>query len=61
MVKQYFRYIAGRTETAGDRAVIRKVADDFERSKFHFKELILSMVRAREFPGEGGPVNVAHK
>lgn len=59
VVKQYFRYTAGRTETAGDRALIRKVAGDFKRSNFKFKELIISMVRSREFPGEGGPVRVA--
>jgi hypothetical protein len=60
VVKQYFRYTAGRTETAGDRPLIRKVAEDFRRSDFRFKELIISMVRSREFPGEGGPVRVAH-
>jgi hypothetical protein len=59
VVKQYFRYTAGRTETLGDRPLIRKVAEDFRRSNFRFKELIISMVRSREFPGEGGPVRVA--
>ena len=59
MVKQYFRYTAGRIETPGDRPLIRKVAEDFRRSKFRFKEMIISMVRSREFPGEGGPVRVA--
>ena len=58
-MKQYFRYTAGRTETPGDRPLIRKVAEDFRRSNFRFKELIISMVRSREFPGEGGPVRVA--
>ena len=52
MVKQYFRYTAGRTETSGDRPLIRKVAEDFRRSKFQFKELIISMVRSREFPAK---------
>jgi hypothetical protein len=59
VVKQYFRYTAGRTETAGDRPLIRKVAEDFRKSNFKFKELIISMVRAREFPGAGGPLRVA--
>lgn len=59
VVKQYFRYTAGRTETLGDRPLIRKVTEDFRRSNFRFKELIISMVRSREFPGEGGAVRVA--
>ncbi len=59
VVKQYFRYTAGRTETPGDRPLIRKVTEDFRRSNFRFKELIISMVRSREFPGEGGPIRVA--
>jgi hypothetical protein len=56
IAKQYFRYIAGRAETAADRPVIRKMTDDFRRSQFRFKELILSLMLARENPG--GPVNV---
>ena len=51
VVKQYFRYIAGRTETLGDRQVILRVAEDFRNSNFRFKELIVKMVLAREFPG----------
>jgi hypothetical protein len=54
VVKQYFRYIAGRTETPGDRPLIRGVFEDFRRSGFQFKEMIISMMRAREFPGQGG-------
>lgn len=56
VAKQYFRYIAGRAETAADRPVIRKMTDDFRRSQFRFKELILSLMLARE--NSGGPVNV---
>ena len=53
IVKQYFRYVAGRTETPGDRPLIRRVSDDFRNSQFHFKDLIVSMVRSREFSGPG--------
>jgi Protein of unknown function (DUF1585)/Protein of unknown function (DUF1588) len=53
VVKQYFRYLAGRTETTADRPMIRSVLEDFRRSGFKFKEMIISMVRAREF-GQGG-------
>lgn len=59
VVKQYFRYVVGRSEGPGDRALIRKVAHDFRASKFHFKDLIISLVSAREFPRAGGPVHVA--
>jgi hypothetical protein len=59
IVKQYFRYTAGRMETPADRPVIRKVLDDFRRSHFRFKELIVSLVRLREFPTPGGAAHVA--
>jgi hypothetical protein len=55
-VKQYFRYVAGRTETPADRPLIRSVLEDFKRSDYKFRELIISMVRAREFPGQGGGI-----
>jgi hypothetical protein len=64
LVKQYFRYVAGRTETPADRPLIRRVFDDFRRSGFRFQEMIISMMsaremQAREFPAEGGAANVA--
>jgi hypothetical protein len=59
MVKQYFRYTAGRMETPADRPVIRKVLDDFRNSQFHFKELIVSLIRSREFSNPGGNAHVA--
>jgi hypothetical protein len=39
--------------------MISKVTADFRRSQFHFQELIGSLVLAREFPPQGGPVHVA--
>lgn len=50
VVKQYFRYTSGRLETPSDRPVLRKVNEDFRDSQFRFKELIVSLVRLREFP-----------
>lgn len=50
VVKQYFRYTAGRMETPADRPLIRKVLEDFRNSQFHFKELMVSLTVAREFP-----------
>ena len=60
IVKQYFRFQAGRSETAADRPLIRFVTDDFRNSGFRFKELILSIVLYREFPQEGQRQDVAN-
>lgn len=49
LVKQYFRYTVGRMETPADRSLIRQVFDDFKKSQFHFRELMISLVRSREF------------
>ena len=59
VVKQYFRFVAGRTETPGDRPLIRRAFQDFQKSGFQFKEMIISMVSAPEFRGGGGPSDVA--
>jgi hypothetical protein len=51
VVKQYFRFQAGRTDAAEDRALLRMVTENFRDSGFRFKQLILSLVVLREFPG----------
>lgn len=58
IVKQYFRYTEGRMETPGDRPLIRSVLNDFVKSEFRFKELMVSLARNREFPNRG-EANVA--
>jgi Protein of unknown function (DUF1592)/Protein of unknown function (DUF1588)/Protein of unknown function (DUF1595)/Protein of unknown function (DUF1587)/Protein of unknown function (DUF1585) len=58
IVKQYFRFVSGRTETPADRPLIRAVYEDFRRSGFRFQEMIVSMMRARVF-AEGGQGGVA--
>jgi hypothetical protein len=50
MVKQYFRFQAGRMDTSSDRPLIRMVSDNFRNSDFRFKELIVSLMVLREFP-----------
>ena len=50
LVKQYFRYTFGRTETAADLPVIRQLTEDFRRSQYRFKALIASMMFSRENP-----------
>ncbi|MCX6602924.1 MAG: DUF1592 domain-containing protein [Acidobacteria bacterium] len=57
LVKQYFRYTFGRTETAADRPVIRQLTEDFRRSQYRFKALIASIMLSRENPG--GAVHAA--
>jgi len=59
VVKQYFRYVAGRMEAPADAAVIHRAVEDFRNSQFRFKEAIISLVCAREFPGEEGMHYVA--
>jgi hypothetical protein len=59
IVKQYFRYAAGRMETSADGPLIERVYQDFKNSNYQFKQLIVSMVRAREFPDEERSVRVA--
>src|SRR6266851_1636736 len=44
VVKQYFRYIAGRLETPADRPSIHKLLGDFQKSRFRLKELIVSLL-----------------
>jgi len=62
MVKQYFRYTAGRMETAADRPLILKVTEDFRKSQFRFQELIVSLTLMREFPvvADSQPKGLAH-
>jgi hypothetical protein len=59
IVKQYFRYIAGRAETPADRPLLQKVTDEFRSSGFRFQEMIISLMRAREFAAEGAKPSVA--
>jgi hypothetical protein len=59
IVKQYFRYTMGRRETVADRPAIHKLAEDFRKSDFRFKELIVSLARLREFPNTEGAAHVA--
>ncbi len=60
VVKQYFRYTAGRMETPADRPLIRAVLEDFRRSQFRFRDMIVSLTRTREFPGSREGAHVAN-
>ena len=50
VVKQYFRFQAGRMDTAADRPVIQMVSDKFRDSGYRFKELMVSLMVLRDFP-----------
>ncbi len=60
VVKQFFRYVSGRLETAADRPLIRKVYQDFRESGFHFQQMVVSMMIAREFP-ESAAIQVSRR
>jgi hypothetical protein len=59
VVKQYFRYVAGRMETPADRPEILRLVEEFRRSGFRFKNLIVALIRSREFADTKGAVHVA--
>ena len=50
VVRQYFRYTAGRLDTEADRPLILKVTDAFRKSQFKFQEMIVALTLMREFP-----------
>ena len=52
VVKQLFRYYQGRMEKAGDAAVIRRSFEDFQKSGYHFQELMVSLLKWSIFPPE---------
>jgi hypothetical protein len=49
VVKQYFRYVAGRPETPADRPLLRTVTQQFRETGFRFQDMIVSLLTAREF------------
>ena len=44
VVKQVFRYMAGRQDTPADRPLLASALTDFRNSQFKFKELMISLV-----------------
>ena len=50
VVKQLFRYAAGRKESAADRAIIQRSYEAFRDSKFRFQEMMVALVKSIEFP-----------
>ena len=59
LVKQLFRYMSGRQDTAADRPVLNRAYEAFRKSDYRFKELMVALVKLREFPDSGRTTNVA--
>ena len=53
IVKQLFRYLAGRKETSADRQMIRQSFEDFRHSGFRFQELMISLLKSTIFQSLG--------
>ena len=52
VAKQLFRYYTGRHENARDAVVIDRAFADFRSSGFHFRELMVSLLKWSVFPPE---------
>jgi len=55
VVKQVFRYMAGRQDTPADRAAISSALNEFRKSDFRFRELMVSLVKFKS----GGAIHAA--
>jgi len=58
IVKQVFRYIAGRTITPADRPAVNRAVEAFRKSGFNFKSILVSLAKERDILFEGR-LNVA--
>jgi hypothetical protein len=59
IVKQVFRYMAGRLDTSADRPFLDEALEDFRNSGFRFKELLVALIKGREVAFARRTVNVA--
>ncbi len=59
IVKQVFRYMAGRSVTPADRPALNRALEAFRKSDFNFKSILVSLTKERDNRSEGGPINVA--
>ena len=50
VVKQLFRYMAGREDTPADRPMIQRALNRFRDSGFHFKELLVMLITEQVSP-----------
>jgi len=59
LVKQVFRYMSGRQDTPADRPVLTQALEAFRKSDYRFKELMVALVKSKEFSASRRTVNVA--
>lgn len=59
IVKQVFRYIAGRSITPADRPALNRAVEAFRKSDYNFKSIVISLAKERDIPSEGRSLNVA--
>jgi Protein of unknown function (DUF1592)/Protein of unknown function (DUF1588)/Protein of unknown function (DUF1587)/Protein of unknown function (DUF1595)/Protein of unknown function (DUF1585) len=59
IVRQLFRYMAGRPETPADRPVLNRASDAFRTSDFNFRQMVVALIRARQDSIERSPIHVA--
>jgi len=50
IVKQVFRYMSGRQDTPADRPMLAQALEIFRNSGYQFKELMVALIKYREFP-----------
>lgn len=50
VVKQLFRYAAGRRETRDDRRILERATQEFRTSGYRFQELMVSLLKYSVFP-----------
>jgi hypothetical protein len=59
VVKQVFRYMAGRLDTPADRPMLRQALETFRQSGFRFKELMVYLASAKDTQLSGRHSSVA--
>jgi Protein of unknown function (DUF1592)/Protein of unknown function (DUF1588)/Protein of unknown function (DUF1587)/Protein of unknown function (DUF1595)/Protein of unknown function (DUF1585) len=59
IVKQVFRYMAGRLDTPADRPVLNRATEEFRKSNFNFRQMVVALIAARQDSVTRSPLNVA--
>jgi hypothetical protein len=59
VVKQVFRYMAGRPDTPADKPLLNEALGSFRNSGFRFKELLVSLAKGQEVFSARRTIHVA--
>jgi hypothetical protein len=59
IVKQLFRYMAGRQDTPADRPLLRDALEAFRNSDYRFRDLMLYLAKSRSMSTTGRSADVA--